>query len=302
MAAGGGTYNNGFNVVDPDVKPLNPFRGLDAFHQMQYRGPGGQQRFNADASKMGDAMQGVAGKMAGLPWVGGFFDQFKKKSGGNSYGDPTSDDAIDAVNDSEAFHNVGGEYEEFGNDTFDSEDPSSYNARFMEPDEVYERSPLFMGPIKARADGGPINPNQPYLVGENGPEVVIPKQAGTVIPNPATAYQASSDDTSYHPERPWRILSIPLSPRSRYYNDAMLTEPRTFSMDEYNSRPENPRGVFKDNPKSVVEAIAQQAQMEADIAGIAEKRRPDLAASNPLNPYVDYLKNLFIGRSLMKGL
>lgn len=33
-----------------------------------------------------------------------------------------------------------------------------------------------------RAAGGRIDPNQPYLVGEQGPELVIPKQAGTVIP------------------------------------------------------------------------------------------------------------------------
>ena len=36
--------------------------------------------------------------------------------------------------------------------------------------------------VEARQTGGPINPGQPYLVGERGPEVVIPQQAGTVIP------------------------------------------------------------------------------------------------------------------------
>ncbi len=38
--------------------------------------------------------------------------------------------------------------------------------------------------VAAREDGGPIKKDKPYLVGENGPEVVVPKQDGTVIPNP----------------------------------------------------------------------------------------------------------------------
>lgn len=36
-----------------------------------------------------------------------------------------------------------------------------------------------------RAAGGPVSANQPYLVGEEGPEIVVPKSAGTVIPNQA---------------------------------------------------------------------------------------------------------------------
>lgn len=36
--------------------------------------------------------------------------------------------------------------------------------------------------MESRQSGGPINPGQPYLVGERGPEVIIPQQSGTVIP------------------------------------------------------------------------------------------------------------------------
>ena len=48
-------------------------------------------------------------------------------------------------------------------------------------------------PIVARAEGGPVNAGQPYLVGEEGPELVIPKQDGLVLPanNPET--QAAVD-------------------------------------------------------------------------------------------------------------
>ncbi len=34
----------------------------------------------------------------------------------------------------------------------------------------------------AKADGGPVQAGHPYLVGERGPELVIPKQAGHVVP------------------------------------------------------------------------------------------------------------------------
>lgn len=37
--------------------------------------------------------------------------------------------------------------------------------------------------IAARADGGPVQAGKPYLVGERGPELIVPQQAGTVIPN-----------------------------------------------------------------------------------------------------------------------
>lgn len=37
--------------------------------------------------------------------------------------------------------------------------------------------------IGARAVGGPINANSPYLVGERGPELIVPRSMGTVIPN-----------------------------------------------------------------------------------------------------------------------
>lgn len=37
--------------------------------------------------------------------------------------------------------------------------------------------------IQPRATGGPINSGQPYLVGEKGPEIIIPGSSGNVIPN-----------------------------------------------------------------------------------------------------------------------
>lgn len=37
--------------------------------------------------------------------------------------------------------------------------------------------------IPARASGGPVSAGQPYVVGERGPEVVVPRTNGVVIPN-----------------------------------------------------------------------------------------------------------------------
>jgi hypothetical protein len=41
----------------------------------------------------------------------------------------------------------------------------------------------FFSGLAGRADGGPISANTPYLVGERGPELVVPRSAGVVIPN-----------------------------------------------------------------------------------------------------------------------
>jgi hypothetical protein len=35
------------------------------------------------------------------------------------------------------------------------------------------------------AKGGPVMSNKPYVVGERGPEVFVPGQSGTIIPNGA---------------------------------------------------------------------------------------------------------------------
>lgn len=37
--------------------------------------------------------------------------------------------------------------------------------------------------LPGRASGGPVNANTPYITGEGGPELFIPKSAGTIVPN-----------------------------------------------------------------------------------------------------------------------
>lgn len=48
------------------------------------------------------------------------------------------------------------------------------------------------GFIPMRADGGPVQAGQPYVVGERGPEVVVPQQSGTVVPNHALSTWGTS--------------------------------------------------------------------------------------------------------------
>jgi len=43
------------------------------------------------------------------------------------------------------------------------------------------------GTIEARASGGPVNSGQPYIVGEEGPELFVPQSNGSIVPNGGTA-------------------------------------------------------------------------------------------------------------------
>jgi hypothetical protein len=52
--------------------------------------------------------------------------------------------------------------------------------------------------VQQRAEGGPINAGTPYWVGERGPELIIPKQSGTVIPNNVVNSQTMTSQTSYN--------------------------------------------------------------------------------------------------------
>jgi hypothetical protein len=40
-----------------------------------------------------------------------------------------------------------------------------------------------IGSLGRRAAGGPVDKNTPYIVGENGPEILVPDGSGTIIPN-----------------------------------------------------------------------------------------------------------------------
>lgn len=49
--------------------------------------------------------------------------------------------------------------------------------------DALQQQPQMMPPNRRRANGGPVNEGEPYLVGENGPEIVMPWEDGMVVPN-----------------------------------------------------------------------------------------------------------------------
>jgi TP901 family phage tail tape measure protein len=53
------------------------------------------------------------------------------------------------------------------------------------------------GMIQARAKGGPVNSGQPYLVGEKGPELFVPKNNGGIVSNYALGGMVRSNKTGY---------------------------------------------------------------------------------------------------------
>lgn len=59
----------------------------------------------------------------------------------------------------------------------------------MAPESAMPSGGAPLPPMEPRALGGAVARNKPYLVGEQGPEVLIPKQSGTIVPNGATQTQ-----------------------------------------------------------------------------------------------------------------
>lgn len=55
-----------------------------------------------------------------------------------------------------------------------------------------------LGPVGARAAGGPVSGGSPYLVGENGPELMIPNGSGYVVNARQTAAAMNSGGTTWN--------------------------------------------------------------------------------------------------------
>jgi len=49
--------------------------------------------------------------------------------------------------------------------------------------------------IVYRAEGGPVTAGRPYIVGEAGPELFVPRASGAIVPNHALAGQGSTNST-----------------------------------------------------------------------------------------------------------
>lgn len=60
----------------------------------------------------------------------------------------------------------------------------------------------------ARAEGGPISAGVPYLVGERGPELVVPRASGMVLPNRSMGNQVTVNIDARESDNPGRLLAL----------------------------------------------------------------------------------------------
>ncbi len=63
---------------------------------------------------------------------------------------------------------------------------------------------IFAGALlrgNVRAEGGPVKKGEPYVVGEKGPELIVPSESGNVIPNDEYSNLASSINQSVGGDR-----------------------------------------------------------------------------------------------------
>jgi hypothetical protein len=84
------------------------------------------------------------------------------------------------------------------------------------------------GGIEGRAGGGDVNAGQPYVVGEEGPEVIVPQGDATVIPN--TQYTRADkvvQDAEY----------VRAYDGAKYYKDAKALQTYNALKDIIDSRP-----------------------------------------------------------------
>lgn len=79
----------------------------------------------------------------------------------------------------------------------------------------------FKGMIEGRAAGGPVNPNQPYLVGEDGPEIMVPGQGGYVIPDVKT----------------WKPTTMPPEQEAKFREDIKATPWYKEFVEKYKEEP-----------------------------------------------------------------
>lgn len=75
---------------------------------------------------------------------------------------------------------------QLGQQSFSQPPPSPFGPQPLPPP-----LPHFGG---FRAEGGPVMPGQAYMVGERGPEMIVPQQPGMVVPNRALTGRASASD------------------------------------------------------------------------------------------------------------
>ena len=80
-----------------------------------------------------------------------------------------------------------------------------------------------------RANGGPVQPGRAYVVGERGPELMVPQVPGTIVPNAATPMRADNDRnvrpmTDFNPVT-GQASSFDGMSRTAFFGKAMQADP-----------------------------------------------------------------------------
>lgn len=122
--------------------------------------------------------------------------------------------------------------------------------------------------VEARADGGPVKAGAPYLVGERGPEVIVPKQNGVVFPNPMTGN--ANPEIGGRPLRTWG--SGPDAP------EAIAATNRQEQMDKKGLDLAIQRSVASDNLRQANNeaiALATRQKFEAEAKADAKMKEED---------------------------
>lgn len=151
--------------------------------------------------------------------------------------------------------------------------------------------------LPARAAGGPVSADQPYLVGENGPEIVVPKTAGTVIPNHVFAPTIRTAPDAGRIATP--AVSTPTTPQMAFPSSmpdaAPMPGPGTFAPSFESQHLSPPAGVrrtdfrrFNASPQGVAFAVENQvhnadadkriAAQQAFHTGMYERQKNDAKA------------------------
>lgn len=128
--------------------------------------------------------------------------------------------------------------------------------------------------VSARANGGPVTGGQPYLVGERGPELVVPESSGYVIPNEIVALSDSPDG------------ELRQTDDGRAYYQPRLEAPEPHPA--FASKSSSSRGEARAEPKAKVRQISVDElsrmadQMKADMGADHERRMADGPAARRL--------------------
>ena len=96
----------------------------------------------------------------------------------NQYSDELDKEMENNKNEeNEEIEDFAPDVEDIGNQNIEGETDNNFQ-EVIEGQEVTETTE-----IEARAEGGPVESNKPFLVGEEGPELFVPPTGGEIVPN-----------------------------------------------------------------------------------------------------------------------